>query len=289
MKHSLLTIPCLFALALILLLSGCAAQTGQKDSAAGENTAPAKKLVHESTSQLETIRARGTLRVGVSIFVPWVMHDKKNELIGYETDIARQLAEDMGVKVEFIETSWSSILLNLLADDYDIIISGLSLTPPRALLVNFSEPYNHSSSVLIANRKLAGKLKSKTEFNNKNISIGVAGDSIGENLISNAFPEATTKTFESESQAIAALLDGRIHAMISSTPRPGYLLSRHGKELFQPFSEPFSTHAEGFAIRKGDADFLNYLNTWIRYNTQNDWLSRRHHHWFNTIDWAGQL
>ncbi|MBW1634644.1 MAG: transporter substrate-binding domain-containing protein [Deltaproteobacteria bacterium] len=48
--------------------------------------------------------------------------------------------------------------MDLLKDEYDIIISGLSLTPQRALLINFSEPYSHSSSVLIANKKLAGRL-----------------------------------------------------------------------------------------------------------------------------------
>jgi polar amino acid transport system substrate-binding protein len=289
MKNSFFTINCLFMLLLFAVLAGCSTHSKQSNSSAGEAAEPAKKLVHSSSDQMKTIRTRGTLRVGVSIFVPWVMHDNSGELIGYEIDVARKLAEDMGVKVEFVETSWPSIITDLLADRYDIIISGLSVTPQRALLINFSEPYSHSSSVLIANRKLAGRMKNNKQFNSSKTSIGVVRNSIGEKQIGQEFPKATLKTFDSESQAIAALLAGKIHAMMSSTPRTGYLLNRHAQEVFQPFSKPFSVHAEGFGIRKGDADFLNYLNTWILHNTGNGWLPQHHHYWFDTIDWAGQL
>jgi len=289
MKHSFLTINCLLIFLLFTVFSSYAAHTEQQNKSAVETAEPAKELIHSSADQLQTIRARGTLRVGVSIFVPWIMHDNKGTLVGYEADVAGRLAEDMGVKVEFIQTSWPSIVTDLLSDDYDIIISGLTLTPQRALLINFSEPYSHSSSVLIAGRKLAGKLQTKKQFNSKKITIGVVKNSISEELLQQQFPQATLKAFDSESQAIAALLDGKMYAMMSSTPRTGYLLSRHDKELFQPFSKPFSIHAEGFGIRKGDADLLNYLNTWIQYYTQNGWLSQRHHYWFDTIDWSGQL
>jgi len=291
MKNSFLSLYCLFMLLLFAVLSGCATtHTDQKNPNTETTTAePEKKLLYTSANQLQTIRARGTLRVGVSIFVPWVMHDNTGELIGYEADVARRLAGDMGVKVEFVQTSWPSIITNLLTDNYDIIISGLSLTPQRALLINFSTPYSHSSSVLVASRKLAGKLTTRKQFNNKKITIGVVKDSVGEKLLNRQFPQATLKSFNSESQAIAALLDGNVYAMISSTPRTGYLLNQHNKEIFLPFKEPFSTYAEGFGIRKGDADFLNYLNTWIQYNTQNGWLPQRHYYWFDTIDWSDQL
>ena len=289
MKNCFLTINCLIILLLFPILSAVAAQTEPPPPDAEVNAEAPKELIFSSADQLQTIRSRGTLRVGVSIFVPWVMHSNRGELIGYETDVARQLAEDMGVEVEFVQTSWPSIITDLLADEYDIIISGLSLTPQRALLINFSEPYSHSSSVLIAGRKLAGAFTKREQYNSSQVTIGVVKGSIGEKLLTGEFPKATLQRFDSESQAIAALLNNKIYAMISSTPKTGYLLNRHGKEVFQPFSTPFSIHAEGFGIRKGDADFLNYLNTWIVYNTQNNWLPQRHHYWFDTIGWADQL
>jgi polar amino acid transport system substrate-binding protein len=289
MKHRVSIPHCLFILVLVALLSACAAQTKHQAGGGDETVATEGKLTYSSSNQMETIRSRGTLRVGVSIFVPWIMHSNKGKLIGYEADVAGQLAKDLGVKVEFIQTSWAAIIPDLLADRYDIIISGLSLTPQRALMINFSEPYSHSSSVLIASRKLAGTLTDRKQFNTKDITIAVVKGSTGEKILTREFPKAGIKVYDSESQVIAALLSGKIQAMVSSTPKTGYLLSRHDKELFQPFTEPLAVYAEGFGIRKGDSDFLNFLNTWIRVNTQNEWLPERHHYWFDTIEWADQL
>jgi polar amino acid transport system substrate-binding protein len=268
------------------IMSGCATQAGKTP---GPTQQTAKKLNFKNPDQLQAIRARGTLRVGVSIFVPWVMHGKEGRLIGYEVDVARKLAEDIGVPPEFIETSWPSILTGLLAEDYDIIISGLSLTPQRALLINFSMPYNHSSSTLLANVHLAGTFHTAQRFNRKAITIGVVKNSVGEEPLRRQLPKAAVKTFDSEAQLIGDLLAGKLYAMVSSAPRTGYLLSRHKGVIFRPDVDPISKHAEGFGIRKGDPDILNFLNTWIQYNTQNGWLPAKHSYWFDTIDWADQL
>ena len=63
-----------------------------------------QKLVKESA--VDQISRRGTIRVGMDVFVPWAMKDKKGELIGFEIDVARKLAGDMGVKVDFIPTNY---------------------------------------------------------------------------------------------------------------------------------------------------------------------------------------
>ena len=60
------------------------------------------------------IQKRGTLKVGMSTFVPWAMRDKKGDLIGFEIDVATKLAKDMGVEVEFVPTAWSGIIPALL-------------------------------------------------------------------------------------------------------------------------------------------------------------------------------
>ena len=58
------------------------------------------------SSIIDKVMRKGTLRVGLSSFVPWAMQDKKGEWIGFEIDVAKQLAEDMGVKIEFVPTKW---------------------------------------------------------------------------------------------------------------------------------------------------------------------------------------
>jgi polar amino acid transport system substrate-binding protein len=98
-----------------------------------------QKIVAESA--IEQIIQRGTLRVGMDVFVPWAMKDKKGELIGFEIDVARQLAKDMGIKIEFVPTKWSGIIPSLIAGKFDVIIGGMTVTAERNMKINFTNPY----------------------------------------------------------------------------------------------------------------------------------------------------
>ena len=111
------------------------------------------------TSTLDVVRRRGALRVGVSTFVPWAMNAKSGELIGFEIDVAKQLAEDLGVKAEFVPASYPNLLDDLLADRFDIIVSGMSITPARALVANFSIPVGESYVRLVASREKAAGIR----------------------------------------------------------------------------------------------------------------------------------
>ena len=69
-----------------------------------------------ASSVLEEIKRRDTLRAGVASFIPWVIRDKKGELIGFEIDVIKRLAEDTGWKTEIIPTSFDGIIPALLAE-----------------------------------------------------------------------------------------------------------------------------------------------------------------------------
>ena len=101
-----------------------------------------QQLAAEST--LEQILKRGTMRVGMDTFVPWAMKDKTGKFVGFEIDVARRLAEDMGVKVEFVPTKWAGIIPALLTGKFDVVIGGMGIRPKRALKVNFTIPYDYS-------------------------------------------------------------------------------------------------------------------------------------------------
>ena len=85
----------------------------------------------ESHSVLDTIKERGVMKVGLGIFVPWAMKDKQGELVGFEIDVAKSIAEELGVEIEFIPTAWDGIIPALLAKKFDIIISGMSITKEK--------------------------------------------------------------------------------------------------------------------------------------------------------------
>ena len=276
MKIRLLTALTAVALALALLIPPLArAQSNAQQLAAG--------------SVVETIKKRGAIRVGMSTFVPWAMRDKNGELIGYEIDVAKRLAEDMQVKAEFVPTAWDGIIPALLAGKFDVVIGGMSITPERNLTVNFTLPYANSGIHMVANRELAAGFASLEAFDKPEIVLTVRRGATPANAAKRLMPKATLRQFDEDALALQEVLNGKAHAFVTSTPTPAFEALKHPDKLFLPMPEPFVQGAEGFALRKGDPDALNFFNNWILLRQQDGWLKERHDYWFKTRDWAGQV
>lgn len=242
----------------------------------------AKQLTSESViSQIEN---HGVMRVGVSTFVPWVMRDKQGKLVGFEIDVARQLAKDMGVKVEFVPTQWDGIIPALLAGKFDVIISSMTVKPKRNLTINFTIPYSHSGLQIAASKKIASGYSVK-DFNSPKVKIacrrGTTACSIGMEL----FPKAQFLRFDDDAQAFQEVINGNAHAVLSSAPKPAFWTLRQPEALYQPTTENLTQTNEAFGVRKGDPDAINFFDNWIHNHVTNGWLKKRHDYWFTTMDW----
>jgi polar amino acid transport system substrate-binding protein len=246
-----------------------------------------QQLVQEST--VEQIMKRSTLRVGMSTFVPWAMKDKTGKLIGFEIDVARQLADDMGVKVEFVPTKWAGIIPALLTGKFDVIIGGMSIRPDRNLKVNFSIPYDYAGQKIVANKKIAAGFKSLEDFNRPDVTIAARLGSTAADAANKFMPAARKKLFDDEAQVIQEVLNGRAHAAVASSPLPAFQAIKYPDQLFLPLSGTFTKEPIGFAVKKGDFDTLNYFNNWIRVTEAKGWLAERKHYWFETKDWENQI
>lgn len=235
------------------------------------------------------IRSRGNLRVGLAMFLPWAMRNEKGELMGFDIDVAKQLADSLGVEVQYFPVPQSELVADLDRGRYDVIVSGLYVTPTRALQVNFSDFYSKSDVTLLANRKMAGTFHAVADFNKPAIKIGVTSGTLYVEIAKANFPEATIKEFGDEAEALEAVQSGELHAAVAATPRPDIDAMRFPDKVFLPLAQPLSTQGEAFAVRKGDPDFINFLNAWIRYYEQNGWLDDRRAFWFKTLNWANDL
>jgi polar amino acid transport system substrate-binding protein len=240
-------------------------------------------LVREST--VEKVVKRGVLKVGMSTFVPWAMKDKKGDLIGFEIDVATRLAEDMGVKVEFIPTKWSGIIPALLTGKFDVIIGGMGIRPDRNLKVNFSIPYDYTGMSILAHKELAAGFDSLEDFNRPDVSIAARIGTTAAAAAKKFMPRAKLRLFDDESQAVQEILNGRVHAVVASAPLPAFQAIKYPDRLFLPLDANFTREPNGFAVQKSDVDTLNYFNNWIRFVEAEGWLKERKHYWFGTKDW----
>ncbi|CCO24629.1 transporter substrate-binding domain-containing protein [Maridesulfovibrio hydrothermalis] len=236
-------------------------------------------------STLEQVLKRNTLRVGFSTFKPWAMKSKNGEFVGFEIDVAKRLADEMGVKIRFIPTKWDGIIPALLTGKFDIIIGGMGITPKRNLKVNFSDPYEFTGMSIVANKDSAPGKTSLADLNKASTKVSVRLGTTAEKAAKNFLPKAELLKFNDEAASIQELLNGRVSCLVASNPLPESLAKKYPEKLYLPMKEDFTKEPIGFAIRKGDPDFLNFLNNWIKVTNSEGWLDARFDYWFKTDKW----
>lgn len=255
--------------------SGQAAKTASKARATRQ---------HAYDRQLTDIRRRGELVVGMSPFLPWEFPDPKVGWLGFDVDIARQLAADLGVTLRIVEIPFPRLLEAVRNGDVDIAPS-ISITPQRALSVAFSQPYSHSQLQLVARTQDA----SRSNWNAADVTIGAREGSLSELAATERFPDAKVVTFDRDARMFDALDRGTINAALAFAPQPQIRIAiTPGSVAIVPAAD-LSRTAEGFAVRKGEPSLVNFLNAWITYWQAEGWLEKLHAEWFDTLAWTARL
>ncbi|MBN7773262.1 amino acid ABC transporter substrate-binding protein [Clostridium aminobutyricum] len=110
----------------------------------------AKQTEENEKDLLASIKEAGVIKVGTEgTYAPYTYHDDSGELVGYDVEVAQAVAEKLGVKAEFVETKWDSIIAGLDAKRFDIIVNQVGITPERQQKYNFSIPYTYTKGALI--------------------------------------------------------------------------------------------------------------------------------------------
>ena len=242
-----------------------------------------------SESVIETIKKRGALKVGMSTFIPWAMRDRKGELVGFEVDVARKVAEDMGVDLELVPTAWDGIIPALIAGKFDVIIGGMSIRPQRNLTINFTIPYAHSGMGVAANTAMTAGMQWPDDYDSPEVTFTCRRGATSCDAVDEQFPKATARKFDDDAQSFQEVLNGNAHAFVSSFPKPTLLVHEYGDKVFLPTTENLTSGDEAFGLRKGDPDALNFFSNWILLNTRNGWLEKRHAYWFKATEWADRV
>ena len=236
-------------------------------------------------SALEGIKKSGILKVGIGTFIPWAFRDRKGELIGFEIDVAQRLAKDSGWEIEHLPTAWAGIIPALLTGKFDTIIGGMTPTVKRSLSVNFTIPYAIAGGGMAANKELTKGMTKIEDFNQPHVAIAARRGSALQ-FVKDMFPKAQLRLFDDDAQGFQDVINGNTHAISSSQPKPALWTAGNPGILHQPLPDDvFSKAPAAFAVRKGDLDFLNFLNNWITFHTLDGWLKERHNYWFKTADW----
>lgn len=238
---------------------------------------------------LQDVLNSGTLRVGVTLFAPWAARGEDGELVGFEVDVARQLAADMGVKEQLFAYDVDRLIPALESGEIDLIAAGLTITPERALHVNFSAPYAQSGIGLATHVERTVSVKDVTALNSEAFTIAAVEGSVGMQLARRLWPQAHVRAFPSIEAASEALLAGEVHGYVEDEPVPTFLALENPGVVDVPTGRPLLPSRAGFAVTKGDPDFLAFLNAWITAREADTWLPTTASYWFESLRWRERL
>ena len=196
-------------------------------------------------STLNQIIERKVLRVGLDAgYMPFEMTNKQGKIVGFDVDIARQMAKAMGVKLEIVNTAWDGIIPALVTSKFDIIMSGMTLTPQRNLQINFAEPYIVIGQTILVRKELAGKIKSYKDLNNAQYTVVSKLGTTGDFAAKRYLPKAKLRLFETESEGAMEVINGRADAFVYDMPYNAIYASQNSGKLVhldQPFThEPLA-------------------------------------------------
>lgn len=220
-------------------------------------------------STIETILKRGALLVGMEAgYQPFEMQDDKGNIVGFDVDMAYEMGkaifgEGGEKKVKLINTAWEGIIPALMTDKFDIIMSGMTVLQSRNLKVNFCEPYYYIGQCLLINKKDADKYKSYKDLNKKGVivtsKLGVTGAFTAEKLM----PAADLRLFKTEGEGALQVANAVADAFIYDEPQVRVFAAKY-KDTTVGIFDPITYEPLAWAINKGDPDFLNWLNNFLR-------------------------
>ena len=237
-------------------------------------------------STIEDIIKRGELRVGFEAgYLPFEMADKKGRFIGFDIDVAKEMAKAMKVKFVPVNTAWDGIIPALITKKFDIIISGMTITQERNLKINFADPYIIVGQTILLNKKHKDTVKSYKDLNDPKYTITSKLGTTGEQAIKRLLPKATYKSFEVETEAALELLTGNADATVYDLPFCVVFMAQQGAGKLIFLDKPFTFEPLAWAVRKGDPDFLNWLNNFLRQMKNDGRYDRIYNKWIKSTDW----
>ena len=214
-------------------------------------------------SKLQTIKKNGELRVGTTgDWDPMSMKDPAtNKYKGFDIDVMKELAKDLGVKVKFIPAEWKTIVAGITADRYDISTS-VTKTPKRAEVADFTKTYYKYGTVPLVLKKNLKKFSTWDSLNKKNVTIATTLGTSQEEKAKEFFPKSKLKSVEAPARDFQEVLAGRADGNITSSTEANKLVIKYPQLAIVPDGEKNPAFL-AMMVPKGDKTWNDYVSKWI--------------------------
>ncbi len=235
---------------------------------------------------LSDIKKTGVLKVCLEpAYMPFEITNKRGEIVGFDPDIAALMVQQLGVKLELISTAWDGIIPALLTDKCDIIMSGMTITKERSQTIDFSQPYMVIGQTVLLRKDLAGKIKSYKDLNTPQYKIASKLGTTGEIAAKKYLSKAHYSSFETEQEALMEVVNGKADAFIYDSPYNAVAIGQHGADKLVFLDKPFTEEPLGWGVRKGNPEFMKWLNGFLTKMKKEGAYDQLYQKWFKNTDW----
>lgn len=220
-----------------------------------------------------------TLRLGTeATFKPFEFTNDANEVVGFDIDIAQEIANKLGRTLEISNMDFDGLIGALQGNQIDMAVAGMTITPEREESVDFSTPYYDASQVIVV-RAEESTITSQADLTGKIIAVQMGTTGADEAA---SVPDAELKQFGKVNEAFLELKNGRADAVIIDAPvAKEYLKVMDGLQIA---SEPFTNEQYGIAVKEGNSKLLTEINEALQELKDSGKYQELYDKWFNNAE-----
>lgn len=239
---------------------------------------------------LERVIKSGTMRVGMTLDQPPLnAEDTSGEEIGLDVDLARLLSLAFDVDLKIVKKKFNELLPALKAGEVDMVISGVGITPQRAVEVTFVGPYVLSGKSLLTKSILIASAVEIEDLEDEALKIAVLKNSTSESFARKRLPNATLVEVGDYGAGVALVRQDKVDALLADMPICVIAALRYPDEGLKTSEQPLSLEPIGIAIADGDPKLRMLLQNYVNAIEDNGVLEILKKKWFEDSSWVDNL
>ncbi len=216
-------------------------------------------------TKLDEIRERGVLKVGTAgDYQPMSYLDPETgSYVGFDAELAEDLADTLGVGIEYVETSWPTLMEDTLAGKFDLAICGITVTDARKEQALMSDGYLENGKTVLCRAEDADKYTSLEAINRPEVRVMENPGGLNEKFARENLPDATLIIHDVNQEIPGLVASGEADVMITETMEAGYYVGQDARLAAPLIYEPFTRGELGVLMPKGSEDLLEYVNEFL--------------------------
>lgn len=225
-------------------------------SACGSSAASSASTAAAADDSLQKVKDAGELRIGLEgDWQPFSYHDENDNLVGYDVEVAQNVARRLGVKADITEGAWDGLLTGLSTGVYDVVVNGVDVTEEREKTFDFSDPYAYDHIDLVVRKdndtiKTFEDLKGSTTANSTGSTYAQMGEDYGAK-VSNVPTLAETMTL---------VLNGTVQATINADTSVQDYLNTTGETNLKVADQSDDVTEYAIPMKKGSDTLRKAVN-----------------------------